>query len=498
MALGALTAASGAAQPPDWRSKIAPPLRDAARESAELEFLVEFDGTADLSGAAALPTKSAKGQYVYDTLRSAAATSQAAARQLLDDRGATYRPYWVTNMIWVRGSADLLHALAQMPEVSTIVPNPTIQLDQPAPGHQDARAALDEDVLWNLIMVNAPDVWAAGFEGQGIVVGGQDTGVDWTHPALKAQYRGWDGTTADHDYNWHDAIRSDNPNTGPGNPCGFDLPAPCDDGYHGTHTMGTMVGDDGAGRRVGVVPRARWMACRNMEQEWGTPASYAECFEWFIAPYPIGGDPFTDGDPSRAPHVINNSWSCPPVEGCTPGILEPVVNAVRAAGIVTVQSAGNSGPGCATVATPAAIYDASLTVGGVSNTATIASFSSRGPASGLLKPDLVAPGQGVESTTPGGGYGSLSGTSMASPHVAGVVALLLSADPALSGDVAAIEAALTQTAVARTTSQGCGGDADDAVPNNVYGWGLVNAAEAVAQLPDDPFTIYAPFGVLGP
>ncbi|MEZ4519661.1 MAG: S8 family serine peptidase [Chloroflexota bacterium] len=266
-------------------------------------------------------------------------------------------------------------------------------------------------------MTHAPEVWAWGYEGQGIVIGGQDTGYDWTHPALQPHYRGWDGQTANHDYNWHDAIHEENPNSSFGNSCGYDVSEPCDDGYHGTHTMGTMVGDDGQGNLTGMAPGAEWIGCRNMEDGWGSPATYTECFEWFIAPYPVGGDSFSDGDPAMAPHVINNSWSCPPSEGCTPDILQPVVEAVRAAGIVTVQSAGNTGPACQSVNTPAAIYDASFTVGAVDSSQNIAGFSGRGPVtgSGLPKPDIVAPGVGITSTIPGNGYGILSGTSMAAP-----------------------------------------------------------------------------------
>jgi subtilisin family serine protease len=206
----------------------------------------------------------------------------------------------------------------------------------------------------------------------------------------------------------------------------------------------------------------------------------------------------TEGDPTKAPHVINNSWSCPPSEGCTPDMLRDVVEAVRAAGIVTVQSAGNSGSQCGSVDTPAAIYDASFTAGAVSSSGAIAGFSGRGPAAGgLLKPDIVAPGVSVTSTIPGDGYGELSGTSMASPHVAGLVALLLSADPSLAGNPEAIEAAITQSAEGKTTIQGCGGDTDEAVPNNVYGWGLIDAAATIRSLLPLPYQIFTPFGAVG-
>ncbi len=482
-------AAAGTSPELDVTSKVDASLLRGDHASDDVEFLVLFRSQADLSATGALRTKETKGQYVYDTLRQSAQASQVEVRRILDAAEVPYRAYWINNMIWVRGNALLIQQLAQQPEVIAIRPNPAVKLDLPA---QQMRLLQNPDELsdeypWNLETVKAPAVWAMGYQGQGVVIGGQDTGYDWTHPALQPHYRGWNGQTADHDYNWHDAIHEDNPNTVPGNSCGYNSAEPCDDGYHGTHTMGTMVGDDGQGTRTGMAPSAGWIGCRNMEQGWGTPATYTECFEWFIAPYPVGGDSFTDGDPARAPHVINNSWSCPPSEGCTPDILKGVVEAVRAAGIVTVQSAGNSGSSCQSVTTPAAIYDASFTVGAVSSSGLIAGFSSRGPGpDGILKPDIAAPGVDIVSTLPGSGYGSLSGTSMAAPHVAGMVALLLSANPSLAGNVDAIEQAITQTANPRSTSQGCGGDLPDAVPNNVYGWGIIDVEAAVDASPIQP------------
>jgi subtilisin family serine protease len=220
-----------------------------------------------------------------------------------------------------------------------------------------------------------------------------------------------------------------------------------------------------------------------MEEGWGSPASYTECFEWFVAPYPLGGDSFTDGDPAKAPDVINNSWVCTDNEGCSASdILLQVVETVRAAGIVTVQAAGNEGDDCSTVQFPASTYDASLTVGATDDQNDIAGFSSRGPVmvdgSGRLKPDIVAPGENIMSSLPDSAYGWLSGTSMASPHVAGLVALLISAKPELAGNVDALETILTESALTLTSHQTCGTDNVNSIPNNVYGWGRIDALRA--------------------
>jgi subtilisin family serine protease len=446
------------------------------------DVLVVLRTQADLSAADALETKGARGRYVYQTLRSVAERSQRDLRVALDAQGVEHQAFYLINALKVRVDRSMISSLAARPEVGRILPNPWIQ-GVPNPVPQEAGALTPLGVESNIKRVHADDVWSLGHTGQGVVVGGQDTGYQWDHPALQGQYRGWGGTSVDHDYNWHDAIHEDNPNTPAGNPCGFDSPVPCDDHGHGTHTMGTIVGDDGEDNQIGMAPGARWIACRNMEEGWGTPATYLECFEYFLAPYPVGAT-YADGNPDLAPHIVNNSWHCPPAEGCAPDTLESAVDALRQAGIVVVVSTGNAGSACSTVTDPPAIYKQSLSVGAFQHgTDQIASFSSRGPVTydghTYMKPNIAAPGVGIRSSTRGGGYGYSSGTSMAAPHVAGAAALLLSAAPGFVGKVDAIQQVLTRTAEPRTTTQECGGDGPDDVPNNVWGWGIVDAFAAV-------------------
>ncbi|MCC6191654.1 MAG: S8 family serine peptidase, partial [Anaerolineales bacterium] len=258
----------------------------------------------------------------------------------------------------------------------------------------------------------------------------------------------------------------------------------CDDYSHGTHTMGTAVGDDGSGNQIGMAPGAEWIGCRNMNRGVGSPATYLECFEFFLAPYPITGTAALDGNPDLAPHVTNNSWGCPDFEGCETNSLLAAVQAQRAAGIMTVVSAGNSGPACDTVDDPPAHHAEVYSIGALqTGTDNIAGFSSRGPVSedgsGRRKPDLTAPGTGVRSSVPGGGYGTSSGTSMAAPHVAGAVALLWSARPSLVGQVALTEQILNQTAV-HISSSDCG---SSGWPNNTYGFGRLDVLSAVNATP---------------
>ena len=447
----------------------------AHSEHAATEVLISLTEQADLSAAAALGSKAEKGAFVYRTLTELAERTQAPLRRRLDALGVDYQPFWVVNMLWISADRAVLQEMALRPDVAHIYANPLVAAPEPNVDANAAQAAALDAIEWNIALVNAPALWAAGATGQGVVIGGQDTGYEWSHPALIAAYRGWNGSTANHDYAWHDAIHSSS------GPCAGDSPAPCDDHNHGTHTMGTMVGDDGLGNQIGMAPDARWIGCRNMNQGVGTPATYAECYQWFIAPTRIGG---ADPDPALAPDVINNSWGCPPFEGCTdPNVLLGVVQSVRAAGIVTVHSAGNAGPNCSTIVDPAAIYAESFTVGATSSVDAIASFSSRGPVavdgSGRRKPDIVAPGVSIRSSVRGGGYaGGWSGTSMAGPHVAGLVALLISANPALRGDVEAIEEIIRQSALRLTTNEGCGGDTTSTMPNNTFGWGRIDALAA--------------------
>ncbi len=470
-----------AAQEALWQSKVDPWVLETGT-TGQTEFLVYLIEQADLSGAAALKTKLEKGSYVFEQLTAVADRTQPAVTAALKAQGVQYRPYWVANMIWVRGGLEVVQAMSERADVAHIYANPTVIADVPEPDPAKDSPASPEAIEWNILKVNADDVWAAGFTGQGAVIGGADTGYDWDHPALKNQYRGWNGASADHNYHWHDAIHSG------GGVCGPDSPEPCDDHGHGTHTMGTMVGDDGGSNQIGMAPGARWIGCRNMNVGAGTPTTYAECYQWFIAPTDLNNQ---NPDPSKAPDVINNSWGCTPGEGCdvaNPNVLLTVVNNVRAAGILTAHSAGNNGNTCESVDEPAAIYDASYTVGATDISDNIASFSSRGPVtiddSGRLKPDVSAPGVGIRSSVRGGGYqGGWSGTSMAAPHVAGLVGLLISANPTLAGQVDVLEDIIEASAVDISAfispSQNCGGIPYTQIPNNTFGYGRIDTLDAL-------------------
>ena len=461
------------------------------RAGAQAEFFVVLGQQANLAEAREIAGKVAKGRFVYRTLYREAQRSQKALRAELDALGVEYRSFYLVNALLVQGDRKLATRLAARADVARIDGNPEMRLTLPEPREPEplewnpdwAPEAVEGSAILaaepGISYVRAPQIWSLGYTGQGVVVGGADTGYRWTHNALKGAYRGWNGTTASHDYNWHDSIHSG------GGSCGANAAAPCDDNGHGSHTMGTVVGLDGA-NQVGMAPGAKWIGCRNMNQGAGTPATYIECMEFFLAPYPVGGTT-AQGDPSKAPHITTNSWGCDAAEGCTtPNILLTAVTNTRAAGIAMVASAGNSGPGCSTANTPPGIYDPSITVGALNTGAdTIASFSSRGPVtvdgSNRTKPDIVAPGTSNRSSynTSDSTYQSLSGTSMAAPHVAGGAALLLSAFPTLAGNVNAIESRLTSSAKPITLSTTTCSSAAGVVPNNVFGFGRLDVGCAI-------------------
>ena len=239
-------------------------------------FAIQLKAQADLSSAYSMKNQDARGWYVYRTLKAEAERTQAPLKKLLDSQGVDYRSFWVANVIFVHsGTRALVQDLASRADVKEIEANDaSYWLDDTAPELNPVAALQPEQksspstVEWNVNMVHAPQVWAAGFTGQGMVVGNQDTGMRWTHQALKPHYRGWNGSAADHNYNWHDSIHSDISGNG-SNPCGFDSQQPCDDDAHGTHTTGTTVGvdtDNGGANEIGVAPGAKWMGCHNMDE----------------------------------------------------------------------------------------------------------------------------------------------------------------------------------------------------------------------------------------
>jgi subtilisin family serine protease len=420
---------------------------------------------ADVSDAASMSDYDARRRRVYEMLVDHADRTQAPLRASLDRLGVAYTPYYLVNAIEVEGGLPIRLWLEAQPSVARVMPSPSLRPPQSALAVISGSLQAPLEPQWNLTSIGATRAWEElGARGQGIVVGESDSGVQYDHPELADAYRGRDG---DHDYDWYDPW--------------YGEATPVDFGGHGTHTLGSVLGNS-----VGVAPDAEWIACANLPRNLGSPARYLDCLQFMFAPFPSDGDPLRDGDPLLSAHVLNNSWGCPQeYEGCDPESLRPAVAALRAAGIFVVASAGNEGPGCTTLDDPIALYDEVFTVGAIDEEGDLADFSSRGPVladgSRGTKPDIVAPGVDILSAFPQSTYESNSGTSMAGPHVAGVVALMWSANADLIGDIDRTEEILIATARPYSGSppERCGDTAP--TPNNATGYGVVDAYEATKR-----------------
>jgi len=445
-------------------AKVEPALT-ARLDAGRSDFWVRFARQPELKSAARITDWKARGEAVVATLRGKADSDQATAVKTLRDAKADYVSLYIDNSIYVRnGSPELAAKLASDPEVLSLWAPRTFSVPKDEIVSKDApKTKLAAGPELGVKAIHADQVWTRyQATGQGIVIGSIDTGAQYDHPALVSSYRGNNGDgTFTHDYNWFDPARV----------CATD--APCDNVGHGSHTTGTMVGDDHNGRQIGVAPGARWISAKGCETDrLCTDVALGLSAQWMLAPTKLDG---SDPDPSKRPNIINNSWGSPV---SNPWYQEYVRQWV-AAGIFTTYAVGNAGPGCATAGSPGD-YPEAYAVGAVDIDGSIASFSSRGnPTRDDIKPNIVAPGILVTSSLPGDRYGIINGTSMAAPHVSGAVALLWSAAPQLSGDIAATRALLDRTARDHDDTS-CGGTASD---NNVYGEGMLDVYEAVSDAP---------------
>ncbi len=417
---------------------------------------------ADVSPAQKIADPLERRKAVYQLLVRQADSSQAGLRAALDTAGVSYTPYYLVNAIEVQSEPLLRFIYSSRPDVDRVLIDTRLRpLFSGTPQAGGMAKPAPDKPEWNLEMISAPRVWEElQVTGKGVVVGQSDTGVQADHPELATGYL---KREANNNYSWYD------PWYGSGSPKDY--------GGHGTHTLGTVLGG-----HVGVAPGASWIGCVNLGRDLANPAIYLDCMQFHLAPFPQKGDPLHDGKPEWGANVLNNSWGCPMIEGCDGRALDVAAKALRTAGVFVVVSAGNDGEeGCATVASPLALYGTVTSVGAVGQDGRLASFSSLGPVIGadgqeLIKPDLLAPGEEIYSAYPGSGYTTMSGTSMAGPHVAGVVALLWSANPKLIGDIERTEQILRQTAKPyQGTIKNCGSNG----ARNTAGYGVVDAYAAV-------------------
>jgi len=480
------------AAPDGSAAEVAPALRQRLQSGQKQTFAIEFREHADLSAAYGMDWIE-RGRYVHRTLRAAAERSQANVRKMLDQRGAHYQSYWIKNAIVVSGG-DLatLEASSAFAEVERIREVPKATLIKPKPGTGKAALTGSDGLAPNIAQVGADRVWAEGTHGDGVTVGVIDDGAFATHEALQRQYRGNAGNAGfSHDYNWFE-------------PLGH-FEEPRSSGMHGTHVLGTILGDNGATdptqrMRTGMAPGAKWIACLGLMEDEGTDTALLGCGEFMLAPTKTDG---SAADPDRRPQVVNNSWATNVCNGSPNDFYREVVENWIAAGLFPVFANGNADvcglpepPGLSTVASPASL-GAAFAVGSTGNhDGLYAAHSLWGPShessGGLphypdprgfpnLKPQVVAPGVNIVSSIGSRtDYGISTGTSMSAPHITGLVALMLEAGECLRGDYATLGTMIMQTA--RPVPYASGGSPPPGpgnVPNYATGWGEIDAPAAV-------------------
>ncbi|SHF76437.1 cell wall-binding repeat-containing protein [Ornithinibacillus halophilus] len=472
------------------QAKVADNLLDQFKSEDKVTFLIKFKDKADVKAAAqkarenaaslsAYKQEHAQRSAVISELKATALQSQGNVVEYLESEVAKgnaedVNPYYIVNGIAVTATKEVAKKLATFSEVEEVLENHLYQLQRDIDRETLNRATSDnnnvtleekeeinkqnnlQNTEWNVERVNAPDAWSMGITGEGTVVANIDTGVQWDHPALMEKYAGYDPATGevDHSNSFFDPVNGQT--------------VPYDTDGHGTHTMGTMVGSEpDDSNQVGVAPGAKWIAVQAFTPDGAYQDDLLAGAQWIL---------------EQGPDVVNNSWGGGP--GQNDWFREAVI-AWREAGIVPVFAAGNvtltnpGGPG--SVAVPAN-YPESFAVGNTMNTDLISSSSLRGPSPyGEIKPDVAAPGTGIRSSVPGSSYGGASGTSMAAPAVAGLVALLKGANAGLGVDE--IEQIIMDTAEGTTDAQ------HPESPNNAYGHGIVDAFAAVTQVADGLGTI---------
>jgi len=377
----------------------------------------------------------------------------------------SFKRLWIINMMTIHATKDIVEQLSYTPGVDYIeefdhFTGKPIDIMKGESSNLKSIGGIEP----GLSAINAPALWAMGYTGKGRRYYSIDTGVWPQHPALTDN---WLGNYQPINQAWY----------------GIDSPTPVDkNGSHGTHTAGTVLGlEPATNDTIGVAFNAYFMVSDPIV----TTASaikplpdYIDVFEFALNP---DGDTTTTDD---IPDAINNSWGIDQHHDTSicSGYVTQMFDAIEAAGIANVFSAGNEGPADTTIGQPQYVSTGlvnTFTVGAVNGaipTFPITSFSSHGPTacpvggSLKIKPEVVAPGYNVRSSVDLNNYASYNGTSMAGPHAAGAVLLLKEAFPNVSGEE--ILLALYNSAI----------DLGVAGEDNTYGKGMIDVLAAYNHL----------------
>ncbi|MCK5841719.1 MAG: S8 family peptidase [Candidatus Sabulitectum sp.] len=398
------------------------------------------------------------------------------------------RTNWIASVVGCAATPDVIRSIAARDDVEWVAiktfPNILIE---PVEIRETTRAELDLANAWGVDKINAPDVWAMGYEGQGIIVSIVDTGVNYNHIDMHNQM--WHDTAAGYHYGWDFADNDGDP---------------MDESGHGTHCAGSVGSNGNAGTSCGVAPQATLMAVR-VGTSFGDEQDVWDAFEFSV---------------TNGAHVISTSLGWPQIQNPVRQTWREAEESILAAGVIHSIAAGNEAGNPATygdIRTPGDcpppwLHPDQTTTGGLSATVTVgsttssdalSSFSSLGystwkfdapwndyadtsPDIGLIDPDICGPGSDIVSCSYSNpaGYTTMSGTSMATPHLAGCMALLLDVNPYLSP--AQVDSILEATSV----------DLGAPGKDNYYGAGRVDvyqaalAAQAVGAETNTDFAVH--------
>ena len=440
----------------------------AANPEDQINVYVILSKQVDLKAIDAIATKgnwnmAKRHELVISSLQKMAAETQGELLTALNSAKASaqvtkIKPFWITNSIAITANPEFIYTLLERKDLMSVYLDPAIELIEPVGEPVPSSASEGKGVEGGITSSRAPELWAMGIDGTGTLACDQDTGAQGSHAAFSSRWRGLDGGVTPAEA-WFDPV--------------YGQTFPTDSGIHGTHTLGTIVGDDGGANQIGMAPGAKWIGAKTIDTPGGDIFTDAvAAFQWSADP---DGNPATTDD---VPDVVNNSW------GLHQGYwgecrtdFNASIDSAEAAGVVVVFAAGNEGSGAETLRSPANRIATELSVFSVGalnqDNATAAYFSSRGPSDcdgSTIKPEVAAVGVDVRSSVPTGSYAQLDGTSMATPHVAGAVLLLRQNFPDTTPDQ--VKNALYQTAV----------DLGTAGEDNTYGRGRIDVVAAYNYL----------------
>jgi subtilisin family serine protease len=420
-----------------WAGAIKPELYSVlqnANPDEEIQIIVTLADQVDPKNFKDKDKKLRRSRLLKALKNKAEKTQKNLTNYLKLNRVNKIKSFWVFNGLAATVKARMITKIALLADVESVSLDATITLPEPQTSADTGPTG------WNISMIRAPELWALGFNGDGVVVASMDTGVDATHPDLASRWRGGSNS-------WFD-------------PHG-EHATPYDYSGHGTGVMGVLVGADSGGTAIGVAPGAQWISVKLFADSGFSNYSKIHAgFQWLL-------DPDGDSETDDAPDVVNNSWGFPDQRGNCINEFQTDIETLKTAGIAVVFSAGNEGPQTSTDESPANNPNG-FAAGAVDINETIAIFSAHGPSAcdQTIFPEVVAPGVNIYTADLGNYYWEPSGTSFAAPHVSGAMGLLMSIYPTLS--ISEIEAAITASAV----------DLGETGLDNTYGYGLLDVMAA--------------------